>query len=190
MTPCGLVESETFGGACWPHSWGSANNLEEEDSTHLRRVANCVITQKTCMFNVVGVRTSDFVKYKCLYNVSSHHLMIVSLEVWTAFRTTFLLVWVLHFRVNFFKCLASTFHRLSPLKHLSPVVTSGPQSLKQFCRLPTEGIYVRCMGLWTTKPIFSYKYIINWLIFITETEYVYCAVRAENSNISQVNFFL
>jgi hypothetical protein len=31
-------------------------------------------------------------------------------------------------------------------------------------------------------------YSINWPIFITETEYVYCAVRAEFFNIIQINF--
>ena len=39
-----------------------------------------------------------------------------------------------------------------------------------------ECIYVFCVDLRTA--IIS-LYSINWLVFITETEYVYCAVRAE-----------
>ena len=31
---------------------------------------------------------------------------------------------------------------------------------------------------------------INWPILITETEYVYCAVRTDSSNIIQVNWIL
>lgn len=64
-----------------PHSWSSEDNLENEKSKRLRKVANCVLSQKTCIFNFIGVRTSDFVKFKCLHNVSSHHLMTVSSEV-------------------------------------------------------------------------------------------------------------
>jgi hypothetical protein len=30
-------------------------------------------------------------------------------------------------------------------------------------------------------------YRINWLVFITDTECVYCAVRTEHWNVSQVN---
>jgi hypothetical protein len=30
-------------------------------------------------------------------------------------------------------------------------------------------------------------YSINWLVFITETEYVYCAVRTESFSTSQIN---
>jgi hypothetical protein len=33
-------------------------------------------------------------------------------------------------------------------------------------------------------------YSINWLVFITETECVYCAVRTESSNRIQVTVFL
>jgi hypothetical protein len=35
-----------------------------------------------------------------------------------------------------------------------------------------------------------FLYSINWLVFITETECVYCAVRTEYLNIHQVNFSL
>jgi hypothetical protein len=33
-------------------------------------------------------------------------------------------------------------------------------------------------------------YGVNWLVFITETECVYCAVRTESLNIFQVNILL
>jgi hypothetical protein len=33
-------------------------------------------------------------------------------------------------------------------------------------------------------------YSINWLVFITETECVYCAVRTESLNVIQVSVIL
>jgi len=30
-------------------------------------------------------------------------------------------------------------------------------------------------------------YNIHWLVFITDTVYVYCAIRAEHLNVSQIN---
>jgi hypothetical protein len=46
-------------------------------------------------------------------------------------------------------------------------------NIQQFYLLPTQRIYVFCVGLRTA--IIS-LYNIYWLVFITETEYVYGAV--------------
>jgi hypothetical protein len=40
--------------------------------------------------------------------------------------------------------------------------------------------------IWEQTAIIS-LYSINWLVIITDTECVYCAVRAENLNVIQVN---
>jgi len=45
----------------------------------------------------------------------------------------------------------------------------------KFYVLPTQCIYV-FVGIWKQTAIIS-LYSINWLVFITETECVYCAVR-------------
>jgi hypothetical protein len=47
---------------------------------------------------------------------------------------------------------------------------------------------VFCVNLKKTAIISLYS--INWLVFITETEYVYCAVRTESLYISQVMCFV
>ena len=51
------------------------------------------------------------------------------------------------------------------------------------CTFCTQGISVFCVGL-VTDGLFP---CINGLIFITETEYVGCAVGTESLNISAVN---
>ena len=48
-------------------------------------------------------------------------------------------------------------------------------NIQQFYVLPTQFIYVFCVDLRTTAIISLYS--INWLVFITETESVYCTVR-------------
>jgi hypothetical protein len=57
-------------------------------------------------------------------------------------------------------------------------------NIQQFYVLPTQCIYVFCVELRTA--IIS-LYSINWLVFITEPEFVYSAVRAQYLNIFQVN---
>jgi hypothetical protein len=59
-------------------------------------------------------------------------------------------------------------------------------NIKKFYVLPTH-----CMCfLWISErtAIIS-LYSINWLVFITETESVYCAVRTGSVNILEVNLF-
>jgi hypothetical protein len=50
-------------------------------------------------------------------------------------------------------------------------------NIQQFYVLPTQRIYVFCVDLRTTAIISLYS--SNWLVFITETESAYCAVRTE-----------
>jgi len=58
---------------------------------------------------------------------------------------------------------------------------------QKFFVLPTRCIYVFCKDLRTNSEIIS-LYVINWMDFITETESVYCAVRAVSLNVIQVTF--
>jgi hypothetical protein len=44
-----------------------------------------------------------------------------------------------------------------------------------------------CFVLISEQTAIISLYSINWLVFITETECVYCAVRTESSNITQVS---
>jgi len=50
-------------------------------------------------------------------------------------------------------------------------------NIQQFYVLPTQCIYVFCVDL--RKAAIISLYSIKWLVFITEKECVYCAVRAE-----------
>jgi len=50
-------------------------------------------------------------------------------------------------------------------------------NIQQFYVLPTQCIYVFCVDLRKTAIISLYS--INRLVFVTETECVYCAVRNE-----------
>ena len=60
-------------------------------------------------------------------------------------------------------------------------------NIQQFYVLPTYCIYVFYVDL-RTEIISLYN--INWLVFITETKCVYCAVRTGYLNVIQVNFSL
>ena len=70
-----------------------------------------------------------------------------------------------------------------------PMVTvcTARFSIQQLCVLPTQCIYVFCVDLRT--EIISLQ-SINWLVFVTETECVYCAVRTECLYIVQADFLL
>jgi len=71
----------------------------------------------------------------------------------------------------------------------SPVVTlcTTRFNAQKFFVLPIRCIYVFRLDLRTNSEIIS-LYIINWMDFITETESVYCAVRAVSLNVIQVTF--
>ena len=58
-------------------------------------------------------------------------------------------------------------------------------NIQQFCVLPTQCIYVFCVDLRTNSHYFPYN--INWLVFITETQCVYCAIRTGSLNACQIN---
>jgi hypothetical protein len=62
-------------------------------------------------------------------------------------------------------------------KQQNPLVTISTTSLtftnSTFC---PHSAFMRFVWIWEKTAIFS-LYSINWLVFITETEYVYCAVR-------------
>ena len=59
---------------------------------------------------------------------------------------------------------------------------------QQFYVLPTEGIYVFCIDLRQNSFIFLYS--IDWLVFTTKLECVYCAARFVTLNIIQVKLSL
>ena len=50
-------------------------------------------------------------------------------------------------------------------------------NIHKFYILPTQYIYVFCVASEQTAIISLYS--INWLVFVTETESIYCAVRTE-----------
>lgn len=53
----------------------------------------------------------------------------------------------------------------------------------KFCILPTECVSLLCVNLTTNNKLWlNSMYNINWLIFLTETERVFCAFRNESSN--------
>jgi len=56
-------------------------------------------------------------------------------------------------------------------------------NVQQFHVLPTQCIYVFCVDLRTNSEYFPVQ-----LVFITETECVYCAVRSGSLNITYVCF--
>ena len=62
-------------------------------------------------------------------------------------------------------------------------------NIHKFYVLPTQWIYVFFVWFPEQTAIISI-YSINWLVFITETEYVYCAVRAEYLNTNEVDFHI
>ena len=67
-----------------------------------------------------------------------------------------------------------------------PVVTAYTTrfSIKKSYILPTK--YVLFLYVWKQTAVIS-LYNINWLVFVTQTGCVYCAVRAESSNIIRGN---
>ena len=60
--------------------------------------------------------------------------------------------------------------------------------IKKLYVLPTQCIYVFCVDLRTNSDYFLYN--IKWLVFITEAECVYCAVRTGPLNIIHLIFFI
>ena len=60
--------------------------------------------------------------------------------------------------------------------------------IKKFYVLPTQDIYVFCVDLRTNSDYFPLN--LNWLVFLIETECVYCAVRTECLNIIRVKLRL
>ena len=55
---------------------------------------------------------------------------------------------------------------------------------------PAHTVYL-CVFLWISEQTAIISvHIINWLVFITEMECVYCAVRAESLNVTRCNFRL
>jgi hypothetical protein len=57
----------------------------------------------------------------------------------------------------------------------------------KFYVLPTQCVYVFFVWISEQTAIVS-LYSINWVVFTTETESVYCAVRTVSLNMIQVNF--
>ena len=58
-------------------------------------------------------------------------------------------------------------------------------NIQQLYVMPTQCIYVFCVDLRKKTAIIS-LYSINWLIFIAETECVYCAVRTGFSYVTYI----
>jgi hypothetical protein len=73
------------------------------------------------------------------------------------------------------KCLATK------LDIKSPVVTlcTTRLNVQKFYVVPTQCICVFCVDLRTNSDYLLYS--INWLVFITETQCVYCAVRSAHT---------
>ena len=62
-------------------------------------------------------------------------------------------------------------------------------NIQQFYVLPTQTVFMCFVWIWEQTAIIS-LYSINWLVRITETEFVYCAVRTACLYIIQVNISL
>ena len=56
-------------------------------------------------------------------------------------------------------------------------------NIQQFYLLPTQCIYVFCVDLRKDSHYFLYN--INWLVFITQMQCVYCAVRTGVLNVTK-----
>jgi len=61
-------------------------------------------------------------------------------------------------------------------------------NIQQFYVLPTQYIFGFAWISEQTTIISLYN--INWLVFVTEKECVYCAVRTESLNVVQFNLSL
>ena len=62
-------------------------------------------------------------------------------------------------------------------------------NIQQFDILPTQTVFMCFVWIWEQTAIIS-LYSINWLVCITETECVYCAVRPGSLYIIQVMCFV
>ena len=60
-------------------------------------------------------------------------------------------------------------------------------NIQQFYVLPHTAVFMCFVWIWEQTAIIS-LYSINWLVFITETECVYCAVRTGYLYIIQFSF--
>ena len=56
---------------------------------------------------------------------------------------------------------------------------------QQLYVLPTQTVFMCFVWIWEQTAIVS-LYNINWLVCITETECVYCAVRADLLNLNSL----
>jgi hypothetical protein len=72
--------------------------------------------------------------------------------------------------------------------HTVVTIRTAKFNIQQYYVLPTQYIYMFCVDL-RIKAIIS-LYSINWLVCITETECVYCAVRTGSLSIIQVMCFV
>ena len=59
-------------------------------------------------------------------------------------------------------------------------------NIQQFYFLPTHTVFMCSVWIWEQRAIIS-LYNINWLVSITQTQCVYCAVRTGYLNIIYVN---
>ena len=59
-------------------------------------------------------------------------------------------------------------------------------NIQQFYVLPTQTVFMCFVWIWEQTAIIS-LYNINWLVCITETECVYCAVRTVSVYTIQFN---
>jgi len=100
---------------------------------------------------------------------------------WAAAGFTWLGVWTELWQTSIASVLQGTSALCAMLTAPGPVNSSGHYvyrrfNIQQFHVLPTQCVYVFCVNLRTA--IIS-LYNINWLVCITETECVYCAVCSE-----------
>jgi len=95
----------------------------------------------------------------------------LALYAWLLYLLTFMLLWRLLVSAKFGVTI-------------SPFV----YHCVQHPQIPQSPHTVFCMDPKTNRDYFSYG--INWLVFITETECVYCAVRTGYVNVIRVNLSL
>ena len=120
---------------------------------------------------------------------------------WAASRKCWVIEWgtfvvfvvVLKFTLlSYWHLLATTFHTNDRVITPLPFNASGyavyyqvqHSNISTFCPL---SLFMCFVWIWEQTAIVS-LYSINWLVFITETEYVYCAVRTGSLYTASLKF--
>jgi hypothetical protein len=115
------------------------------------------------------------------------------LHVLTVWRHTVCYVWIWEqtaiislYSINWIVCITETESVYCAVRTGSLYTASLTFSNSTFF---PHNVFMCFVWIWEQTAIIS-LYNINWLVCITETESVYCAVRTGSLNIIQVNFCL